>query len=619
MKQFSHQCGEGRYLVTGIALCCGRDVTLTFTGGTLPHVGAVSLAVYEPERDSATVSTICVYTHRDDRLSAECAKKAAAALKCTAAVSVGIHVDNAASLELEILTKNFRECYSVIIDALKNHIGVTGMNDPLRFDSSKYEVKTCEVEGRCITYRAFEGLEYCKNPADPIQNLNLFVPEVYYQSGEQNGWSLHTAPIFMPNTVGGYMPGPADVPGMDGHNHCANSIFEALDHGYVVVSAGVRGRTSGKRSTEFFESGKADYFGADTGKMVGRAPAFIVDMKAAIRYLRHNRDVIPGDVEKIITNGTSAGGALSALAGATGNSADYVPYLEAIGAADERDDIFAASCYCPIHNLEHADAAYEWLFCGENTFHRTKKVKTEEGLKRVPCEGEMSEEQIALSKELKALFPTYLNGLHLRDKNGDALTLDADGEGSFKAYVGSYVLQSAQRELDIHDSAVRLAGLAVSGSEVEQQPCLSLENGKAVSLDWDCFVKTITRMKSTPAFDALDLKSPENEEFGTETCDAKHFTAFSAAHSKASGALADDAVIKMLNPVRYIGQADTAKHWRIRHGAFDRDTSLAIPVILATVLENSGYDVDFALPWGLPHSGDYDLAELFSWIDSLCK
>ena len=492
------------------------------------------------------------------------------------------------------------------------------MNDPLRFDSSKYEVKTCELEGRCITYRAFEGIEYCKNPADPIQKLNLFVPEVYYQAGKLNGWSLRTAPIFMPNTVGGYMPGPADTPGIDGHNHRVNSIFEALAHGYVVVSAGVRGRTSGKRSTEFFEGGKADYLGADTGKMVGRAPALIVDMKAAIRYLRHNRDVVPGDVEKIITNGTSAGGALSALAGATGNSADYAPYLEAIGAADERDDIFAASCYCPIHNLEHADAAYEWLFCGENTFHRMKKVKTEDGLKRVPCEGEMSDEQITLSNELKALFPAYLNSLHLRDKQGNTLILDAEGEGSFKAYVSSYILKSAQRELDTHDSAIRLAGLAVPGSKVEQQPCLTLESGKAVALDWDRFVKTITRMKSTPAFDALDLRSPENEEFGTETCDAKHFTAFSTTRSTAGGTLADDAIIKMLNPVCYIGQADTAKHWRIRHGTFDRDTSLAIPVILATMLENQGYDVDFFLPWGLPHSGDYDLAELFEWIDSIC-
>lgn len=52
---------------------------------------------------------------------------------------------------------------------------------------------------------------------------------------------------------------------------------------------------------------------------------------------------------------------------------------------------------------------------------------------------------------------------------------------------------------------------------------------------------------------------------------------------------------------------------------FDRDTSIAIPVILATMLKNKGYEVDFSLPWGLPHSGDYDLEELFAWIDKLAK
>lgn len=74
----------------------------------------------------------------------------------------------------------------------------------------------------------------------------------------------------------------------------------------------------------------------------------------------------------------------------------------------------------------------------------------------------------------------------------------------------------------------------------------------------------------------------------------------------------------MLNPVRYIGRADTAPHWRIRHGTWDRDTAAAIPVILALLLRKGGYDVDFLLPWGLPHSGDYDLDELFAWIDGLC-
>lgn len=492
------------------------------------------------------------------------------------------------------------------------------MSDALRFDREQYEVKTCKLDGYSITYRAFTGLNYCEKPVDAIQKLNLFVPEVYYQGGTLNGYSLSTAPIFMPNTAGGYMPGPVDEPGKDRHGH-PNSIFKALEHGYVVAAAGVRGRTTGKRSHEFFEGGKGEIPGTDTGKMVGKAPALIVDMKAAIRYLRHNRDIIPGDTEHIITNGTSAGGALSALAGATGNSPDYAPYLEAIGAADERDDIFAASCYCPIHNLEHADTAYEWQFCGNNAFYRTRRVETEHGIEWVPFSGNMTEKQIALSKALKTLFPAYLNSLTLTDSEGNALTLDENGEGSFKEYVRSFVLKSAQKELDTHDAANRLNWLAVAGSEVEKQAALTIKDGKAVALDWDVFVKNITRMKTAPAFDALDLNSPENEEFGTEEIKARHFTAFAKEHSEAKGEVADAQVVKMLNPTRYIGEADTAKYWRIRHGAFDRDTSLAIPVILAILLENKGYDVDFFLPWGLPHSGDYDLEELFRWIDAICR
>lgn len=43
------------------------------------------------------------------------------------------------------------------------------MSDNLRFDADKYEVKTCELDGRSIIYRAFEGIDYCANPVDPIQ------------------------------------------------------------------------------------------------------------------------------------------------------------------------------------------------------------------------------------------------------------------------------------------------------------------------------------------------------------------------------------------------------------------------------------------------------------------
>ena len=64
---------------------------------------------------------------------------------------------------------------------------------------------------------------------------------------------------------------------------------------------------------------------------------------------------------------------------------------------------------------------------------------------------------------------------------------------------------------------------------------------------------------------------------------------------------------------------NTAKHWRIRHGVKDRDTSLAVPAILALKLKQAGYDTDVAAVWGVPHDGNYDLPELFDWLDSICR
>ena len=41
--------------------------------------------------------------------------------------------------------------------------------------------------------------------------------------------------------------------------------------------------------------------------------------------------------------------------------------------------------------------------------------------------------------------------------------------------------------------------------------------------------------------------------------------------------------------------------------------------ILAAKLQNSGKSVDYALPWDVPHSGNYDLDELFAWVDKVAK
>lgn len=218
----------------------------------------------------------------------------------------------------------------------------------------------------------------------------------------------------------------------------------------------------------------------------------------------------------------------------------------------------------------------------------------------------MTAKQIQLSSELKSLFPPYLNSLGLVSIDGP-LTLDPCGNGSFKDYVKSFVIVAAQKAID-------------DGKDLSILSWMTRKDGAVSDIDFDQFIAFATRMKAPPAFDSLKLETPENSLFGSATIDSRHFTSFAAAHG-ANHAIAEASVVKMMNPMSYVTAegTTTARHWRIRHGTVDRDTSLAFPVMLATKLQNSGYEVDFALPWGQGHGGDYDLNELFAWMDRICR
>ncbi|MCM3411861.1 subtype B tannase [Metabacillus litoralis] len=461
----------------------------------------------------------------------------------------------------------------------------------LKFNQNNYKIESITVGDKTVTYRAYENIVYVSNPVDTnLQIMNIYVPEEYFENATIEGYTAKTAPIFFPNQIGGYREASPATPERE-------SVALALSRGYVVASPGARGHNS--------ES--------ENGKYTGKAPAAIVDLKAAVRYLRYNDKLIPGSAEKIIANGTSAGGALTSLLGATGNNKDYDSYLKEIGAANARDDIFAVSSYCPITNLDHADMAYEWLFNGVNTYNWRGS-------------GTLTDEQIQISNELKMLFPEYVNSLELVNyesrntngkglkkapgqfKKGTVLTLDANGEGTFKELVKFYVIESAQSALD-------------AGTDLSDFDWLTIKDENVTDIDLEQFVVYATRMKTPPAFDALDASSWENSLFGTDTIAGQHFTQYSFENSAVNGSLADAQRVKMMNPMNYIGTkgANTAQYWRIRHGTIDRDTSLAIPVILATKLQNEGKNVDFAMPWNIGHSGDYDLEELFAWVDSISK
>ena len=160
-----------------------------------------------------------------------------------------------------------------------------------------------------------------------------------------------------------------------------------------------------------------------------------------------------------------------------------------------------------------------------------------------------------------------------------------------------------------------------AGADLSGYPWIRIQAGQVRELDFERYVQAAGRMKPSPAFDGLDLGTGENGLFGTGTVDARHFTRFGQEHDRAGGARASAALVKLMNPMEYIGTrgATVARFWRIRHGSIDRDTALAIPAILAARLQNAGAEVDFAIPWGVGHAGDYDLDELFTWMDQVCR
>lgn len=548
----------------------------------------------------------------------------------------------------------------------QNAAETTGVD--LTFNASAYTEGSMTVDGANVSYRAFENVVYVGNPVDAkYQCMNIYIPDAYFNGGTVGKFTAETAPIFFPNTVGGYMPGEPGTPSMEGSiqgdasrlgltgdggiqdadssneengtngNETAsttesgaaettgngdaatadtgvsggsatgsgntgagttagstgdvlespNAILMALSQGYVVASPGARGRT----------------LQAGDGTYTGKAPAAIIDLKAAVRYLHYNDSVMPGDAEKIISNGTSAGGALSVLLGATGNNAEYEAILAELGAAEADDDIFAVSAYCPITNLDHADMAYEWMFQGINEYTSTNITVENGQINRQQSTNTLSEDQIGYSSELKSAFTQYVNGLALKDQDGNELTLNEDGNGSFKEYVKTFLLESAQEALE-------------NGTDLSSYGWVGVEDGVVSNIDFNGYIAYLSRSKGVPAFDAIDLSSGENNLFGTEIIDAQHFTDFSQERDTNGGSMADEQIIKMMNPMNYIGMTNTdmARYWRIRHGTMDSDTALAIPVILSNVLEDNGYPVDFYLPWGEGHGGDYDLEELFDWM-----
>lgn len=339
----------------------------------------------------------------------------------------------------------------------------------LAFDNSKWNYdKTNNV------YWQIE-VTYCSQPAaTAYETMGIYVPGAYMtgsansdgtytcavnSSGKVGSYAASTAPIVFPVNTPAYAAQAAPS------SYSYSDVSSYMKAGFVYVCAGMRGRantmggnSSGSTTTPSYSSG---------------APWGVTDLKAAIRYYRYNKDILPGDTDRIFTFGMSGGGAQSAIAGASGDSALYIPYLKSIGAAmtdangqSISDAICGAMCWCPITSLDYADEAYEWNM-GQYFTTGTRATTTFTA---------------ALSKDLAAEFATYVNKLGLKDSGGAALTLTKSASGIYAS--GSYydyLLSEIQTSLNNFLSDTKFPYTETTGGAMPGMPRGGMPSGSIPS------------------------------------------------------------------------------------------------------------------------------------------
>lgn len=519
-------------------------------------------------------------------------------------------------------------------------------DDGLRFDETKYDSLTVTVDGRPLNLRRYRAV-YVAHPVAMSEKTTGGImaggpgdhedPGLSDDSAAEatvfDPYQMQSLILYVPETVaddaamivhvnnGGWFNSPVKEIISDGDRLVSDSdedrFGRGLADGHVMVSLGTRGRGA---------------LAAD-GSHPGKAPAVVVDAKAAVRYLRLNDDLIPGSAERIVFTGTSGGGGLSTLMAASGNSPDFLRYLTGIGAAGIdadgnstiRDDIFATIAYCPITDLGHADMAYEWLYASLRTGDNTT--------------GGLSDAMQTASKTLAAGYPAYLQSLGLTYEGAPM------GPEEMRAAIETEVVAEVGKRIAQGGSDPALGEMFSFNSRGQTR---EVENtwltvvGGEIDVDFDAylaFVAATTQLKTVPAFDSTantghETVEGENTLFGPANLPYMNFTPYGWNNNEVAGdgSGPDDTgrdftayaagselarQIALINPLTYLrGDADAAPYWYVRHGMIDRDASFAVPVSLvkAARSDESIRDVNFALAWMRPHAGNYDVQEAYDWL-----
>ena len=463
------------------------------------------------------------------------------------------------------------------------------------------------------------GISYCANPADEeYETLGIFVPGAYMDAadngdgtytctvnkqGEVNGYTSETAPILFPVNTPGHKAQDAPV-------SFSKKCSTYTDEGYIYVVAGCRGKDSG-------------------------IPAGVTDLKAAIRYIRYNEEILPGSTDRIVVYGHSGGGSQSAVLGSSGDSSLYTPYLKEIGAAATSDSVSAVMCWCPITGFDSADMGHEWSM----------------GVTRT----DLSEEMQGYSDALAAAYADYVNAMNFVDEEGNTLTLEESEEGIYQAgsyyeYVKDVIEESLEHYLQ--DTSFPTSGKSGSFNSAEDYIDSLNSDTQWVSYDSSTGEVTISSIeefslhckkatKPVAAFDKLDKDG--HELFNPGDGETAHFDSVLyeiikgstyeedfAADLASTDALGNSIEyrLNMFSPLYYLMEANegyqtanVASSWRIRTGIEQSDTPVTTEINLALALASYGSDVDFETVWEQGHTqaertGD-STENLINWVNSL--
>ena len=501
------------------------------------------------------------------------------------------------------------------------------------------------------------GLKYCTNIVNiDYQTMAIYVPKEFLscnengdkykcdinKSGKKGWFSASNAPIVFPVETPGYSAMKAPT------SYKYETVSAYVTKGIIFAYAGCRGRYEGG---ETFPAG---------------APWGITDLKTAIRYLRYNKNFIPGDTGKIYTFGFSGGGAQSCLMGVTGNSELYTKYLENNGAAMEdsegnkiKDNVKGSQCWCPITNLDTADEAYEWNM---GQYYNTE----------TRAEGKFTE---VLSKDLAGEYVKYVNDIKLKDPKGNELTLTETNSGTYYDYLKSIIEESLNNFLSDttfpwtrkdekpgprpenleEEKTFNTISEYISflNSENEWVKYDSTKNKYIITNIGDFVKNCKSASKKVGAFDDFNRNQAENQVFGISgTNYSKHFDKIMynllnnnkekyQTKSDWKDSYPDEYLddlddkdslqseisyrLNMYNPMYYLisyyqgfNTSDVADYFRINSGIFQSDTGNVVELNLSLALMNLGKKVNFTNVCEKQHTkaerkGDSD-TNFINWI-----